>query len=35
LIAAFLNSTLSEMGGPDLHEWLVSELTLQLETLDA
>ena len=35
LIAAFLNSTLSEMGGVDLHEWLVGELTLQLEALNA
>jgi Fe-S cluster assembly protein SufD len=35
LIAAFLNSTLSEMGGESLHEWLVSELTLQLESLNA
>ena len=35
LIAAFLNSTLSEMGGASLHGWLVSELTLQLESLDA
>ena len=35
LIAAFLNSTLSEMGGDSLHEWLVSELTLQLEALNA
>tara|TARA_B100001250_G_scaffold142155_1_gene121646 strand:- start:93 stop:1196 length:1104 start_codon:yes stop_codon:yes gene_type:complete len=35
LIAAFLNSTLSEMGGVALHEWLVSELTLQLEALNA
>jgi len=35
LIAAFLNSTLSEMGGMALHEWLVSELTLQLEALNA
>ena len=34
LIAAFLNSTLSEMGGDSLHEWLVSELTLQLEALN-
>ena len=33
LIAAFLNSTLSEMGGENLHEWLVGELTLQLEAL--
>jgi Fe-S cluster assembly protein SufD len=33
LIAAFLNSTLSEMGGGTLHEWLVSELTAQLESL--
>ena len=33
LIAAFLNSTLSEMGGERLHEWLVGELTLQLEAL--
>ena len=33
LIAAFLNSTLSEMGGEKLHEWLVGELTLQLQAL--
>ena len=33
LIAAFLNSTLSEMGGESLHEWLVGELTTQLEAL--
>ena len=33
LIAAFLNSTLSEMGGERLHEWLVGELTLQLQAL--
>ena len=33
LIAAFLNSTLSEMGGEGLHEWLVGELTQQLEAL--
>ena len=33
LIAAFLNSTLSEMGGDKLHEWLVGELTLQLQAL--
>ena len=33
LIAAFLNSTLSEMGGERLHEWLVGELTTQLEAL--
>ena len=33
LIAAFLNSTLSEMGGESLHEWLVGELTQQLEAL--
>lgn len=33
LIAAFLNSTLSEMGGTELHEWLVSELSLKLEAL--
>ncbi len=35
LIAAFLNSTLLEMGGETLHEWLVGELTLQLESLDS
>jgi Fe-S cluster assembly protein SufD len=35
LIAAFLNSTLSEMGGEELHEWLVRELTLQLEALNS
>ena len=33
LIAAFLNSTLSEMGGEKLHGWLVGELTLQLQAL--
>ena len=33
LIAAFLNSTLSEMGEHKLHEWLVGELTLQLQAL--
>ena len=33
LIAAFLNSTLSEMGGERLHEWLGGELTTQLEAL--
>ncbi len=33
LIAAFLNSTLSEMGSEALHDWLVRELTLQLESL--
>ena len=33
LIAAFLNSTLSEMGGTELHEWLVSELSPKLEAL--
>jgi len=33
LIAAFLNSTLSEMGGVELHEWLVNELSLKLESL--
>lgn len=35
LIAAFLNSTLSEMGGESLHEWLVGELTQQLEALNS
>ena len=34
LIAAFLNSTLSQMGGSSLHEWLVSELTLKLDALN-
>lgn len=34
LIAAFLNSTLSEMGSERLHEWLVSELTKKLESLE-
>ena len=34
LIAAFLNSTLSEMGGVEIHDWLVSELSAQLETLN-
>ena len=35
LIAAFLNSTLSEMGSQSLHEWLVAILTSKLETLEA
>ena len=35
LIAAFLNSTLSEMGGDSLHEWLVAVLTRQLESLES
>ena len=35
LIAAFLNSTLSEMGGDGLHEWLVAVLTRQLESLES
>mgnify|MGYP001995624751 CR=1 FL=1 len=35
LIAAFLNSTLSEMGSEMLHEWLVGVLTRQLEALEA
>ena len=33
LIAAFLNSTLSEMGSEQLHEWLVGVLSQQLESL--
>lgn len=35
LIAAFLNSTLSEMGGASLHEWLVGALAKELESLDS
>ena len=35
LIAAFLNSTLSEMGSQSLHEWLVAILTRELETLES
>ena len=35
LIAAFLNSTLSEMGSQALHTWLVAILTRQLETLSS
>ena len=33
LIAAFLNSTLSEMGGDKMHGWLVSELDSDLSEL--
>ena len=33
LIAAFLNSTLSEMGSEELHRWLKDELSFQLEAL--
>tara|TARA_B100000959_G_scaffold282847_1_gene350238 strand:- start:165 stop:494 length:330 start_codon:yes stop_codon:yes gene_type:complete len=33
LIAAFLNSTLSEMGSVELHRWLKDELSFQLEAL--
>ncbi|MFL2959505.1 MAG: SufD family Fe-S cluster assembly protein [Candidatus Thalassarchaeaceae archaeon] len=33
LIAAFLNSTLSEMGGETMHNWLVSELNSDLNEL--
>tara|TARA_B100001123_G_scaffold233978_1_gene262543 strand:- start:4327 stop:5424 length:1098 start_codon:yes stop_codon:yes gene_type:complete len=33
LIAAFLNSTLSEMGSEQLHGWLVGVLSRQLESL--
>lgn len=34
LIAAFLNSTLSEMGSETLHGWLVGLLAAELESLD-
>jgi Fe-S cluster assembly protein SufD len=34
LIAAFLNSTLSEMGSETLHRWLVELLEAELESLD-
>jgi len=34
LIAAFLNSTLSEMGSDVLHGWLVRLLTVELESRD-
>ena len=34
LIAAFLNTTLSQMGSDALHDWLVMMLTAQLETLN-
>ena len=34
LIAAFLNSTLSEMGSDVLHDWLVRLLTVELESHD-
>ena len=33
LIAAFLNSTLSEMGSPEMHDWLVEMLTDDLDAL--
>ena len=33
LIAAFLNSTLSEMGGDLMHGWLISELEDDLNEL--
>lgn len=33
LIAAFLNSTLSEMGGAEMHSWLVTELDSDLKEL--
>ena len=35
LIAAFLNSTLSEMGSDSLHDWLVGLLNSELRTPDA
>ena len=35
LIAAFLNSTLSEMGSDVLHGWLSGLLTVELESLDS
>jgi Fe-S cluster assembly protein SufD len=35
LIAAFLNSTLSEMGSDTLHDWLVGLLNSELRTPDA
>ena len=35
LIAAFLNSTLSEMGSESLHDWLVGLLNSELRELDA
>jgi len=35
LIAAFLNSTLSEMGSEQLHEWLVGVLSRELESLES
>jgi Fe-S cluster assembly protein SufD len=35
LIAAFLNSTLSEMGSDSLHDWLVGLLNSELHTPDA
>jgi len=35
LIAAFLNSTLSEMGGDELHGWLINNLTLRLESINS
>jgi len=35
LIAAFLNSTLSEMGSDVLHGWLAGLLTVELESLDS
>ena len=35
LIAAFLNSTLSEMGSEALHVWLVRLLNSELESLGA
>ena len=35
LIAAFLNTTLSEMGSDSLHDWLVGLLNSELRTSDA
>ena len=35
LVAAFLNSTLSEMGSDSLHDWLVGLLNSELRTPDA
>ena len=33
VIAAFLNSTLSEMGSEELHDWLIVILSSELERL--
>ena len=35
LVAAFLNSTLSQMGSDFLHDWLIGVLTRNLENLEA